>query len=240
MNRLITNSLRATPLFGLSRGSLLQQPVRSLHQRLPIFPKLTTYTETPFNRAQPIGNSLQKRHFSLTPDDLLYGIGGVLLAVGYLPLIMRVSLSIKDEKTMLGILRTQPSLLDMWNAHPSLKSKKSFMLKAVEIDSSLLRYASDEIKNDPEFVLVALSNPSALNWTMRYAGERLKANKSFMLEAIKLSPSAFEYADASIRSEQEVALAALAACPTNLKHVDTLLLLNKKFMGDAMKVMDLI
>jgi hypothetical protein len=240
MNRLIGNSIRTAPFFGLCHGSLLQQPVRSLHQRLPIFPKLTTYTEIPFNRAQPIGNSLQKRHFSLTPDDILYGIGGVLSAVGYLPLIMRVSLSIKDEKTMLGILRTQPSLLDMWNAHPSLTSNKSFMLKAVEIDSSLLRYASYGIQNDPEFVLAALSNPSGGDWTMKYAGERLKADKAFMLEAIKLSPSAFGYADASIRAEEEVALAALAGCPTNLKHVDTLLLRNKKFMEDAMKVMHLI
>lgn len=236
MNRLISTSIRHAPFFGLSDGKLLQQPVRSLHQRLPIFSQLTSYTETPFHRAQPIGNFLQKRHFSITPDAILYGLGGVLSAVGYLPLIARVSLSIKDEKTMLGILRTQPSLIDMWNAHPSLKSNKSFMLKAVEIDSSNLRYASDEIKNDPEFVLTALSNSPDLNWTMRYAGEKLKADKVFILRAIQRDSSAFLYAAGSIRADREVALAALAQCSSNFKHVDPVLLSNQKFMQEAMKV----
>jgi hypothetical protein len=98
----------------------------------------------------------------------------------------------------------------MWNAHPSLKSNKSFMLKAVQIDSFLLMYASDGIQNDPEFILAALSNPSGGDSIMKYAGARLKADKAFMVEAIKLSPSAFRYADASIQADKEVVLAAVA------------------------------
>lgn len=116
------------------------------------------------------------------------------------------------------------TIQDFQDAPLSLRSKKDAVLAVIKKDGRALRFASDELKDDPEVALAAgYQNPIAFfyfaspacianvqlvpliiqryPWALRYA-EKLKADPSTVELAIRndLSGEVFQYVDASLQS----------------------------------------
>ncbi|MGZ3732343.1 MAG: DUF4116 domain-containing protein, partial [Parachlamydiaceae bacterium] len=92
-------------------------------------------------------------------------------------------------------------------ASEELKNDKEFMLAAVQRYGSALQYASEELKSDKEFMLAVVErNGSAF---LQYASEKLKSDKEFMLAAVQRYGSAIEYASEKLKSDKEFMLAAV-------------------------------
>ena len=73
----------------------------------------------------------------------------------------------------------------IWEASEELKNNLNFMLEAIKIDPYCVYDASEELKNNPNFMLEAIKVNRDCIWE---ASKELKNNPNFMLEAIKIDP----------------------------------------------------
>ena len=73
---------------------------------------------------------------------------------------------------------------------------------------------TDQLKDDKEVVLTAIKNdPHAL----KYASEKLKNNKEFIKEATKISSFSLEFANYKFRDDKDVMLIAVENYPPSLE-----------------------
>ena len=74
-----------------------------------------------------------------------------------------------------------------------------------------LEYASEELKNDKEIVLAAVT-PSTYRergWVAVYASEEMRKDKDIMMAAVTNHGRALEYASEELRDDKEIVLAAV-------------------------------
>ena len=73
-----------------------------------------------------------------------------------------------------------------------LKNDKNFLLKAIEINEYEFENLDEKFKKDEEFILKAIKNNGLI---LRYLDSKFKKDKEIVLEAIKNTPLAFLYID---------------------------------------------
>lgn len=143
----------------------------------------------------------------------------------------------KDKEILLEAIGSNSEAIR--EVDKSFLGDKEFMLEAVKrsnsaknfrIDACPLIYASDELKQDKEFVLeVVRQNGSTLKYTdyfkqdkevvleavrgngfaLEYAAEELRGNKEVVLEAVQKSGYALMYASPELKNDKEIVMTAL-------------------------------
>jgi hypothetical protein len=77
-------------------------------------------------------------------------------------------------------------------------NNKIEVLKVVLRHGWVLRFASDELKNDKDVVMAAVSNYAA---SLEFASDELKNDKEIVLEAVSYKSIALFYASAELRND---------------------------------------
>jgi hypothetical protein len=108
-------------------------------------------------------------------------------------------------------LQTDPSIL-------AILDSKEDVLKQIKRDPHLLKYASDNLKNNREIVKEAIiRNPK----TLEYASHILKDDKAFISEHIKQDGNLLKYLSARLKDDQEIVSLAIQQEPLALQYAST-------------------
>ena len=91
--------------------------------------------------------------------------------------IKEMELHSKDKEYILNLVQEDIDLLELVNTE--LLIDKSFMISVIKLNGLALKYASDELKDDEDFVKVALQNSaeSELSAIRRSKHHKEKAEK---------------------------------------------------------------
>lgn len=93
------------------------------------------------------------------------------------------------------------------SASDDLKNDFEFMKKLGDISTyrgTVLRYAGDDLRKNREYVLSVLG--SDLGNTFKYIDEELKKDKSFIIEAIKRNPNVYTSIDEEFKNDKDITL----------------------------------
>mmetsp|Transcript_44199 Transcript_44199/g.95180 ORF Transcript_44199/g.95180 Transcript_44199/m.95180 type:complete len:387 (-) Transcript_44199:145-1305(-) len=98
-------------------------------------------------------------------------------------------------------------------ATPELRGDKDFVLKwlpplperPLGDVSSMIKYVSEELRDDEEVMLRALHHSNVFGWCT----PRLRQDRDFVLEAVKLDPSVVHHVADDLARDREIALAAV-------------------------------
>lgn len=93
------------------------------------------------------------------------------------------------------------------SASDDLKNDYEFMKKLGDISTyrgTVLRYAGDDLRKNREYVLSVLG--SDLGNTFKYIDDELKKDKSFIIEAIKRNPNVYTSIDEEFKNDKDITL----------------------------------
>ena len=93
----------------------------------------------------------------------------------------------------------------LYNASEELKNDREFILAAITQFGGPLGYASEELKNDRAFILAAVTQNGR---ALRYASEELKNNREIVLAAVTQNGWALIDASEELKGERDIVLAA--------------------------------
>lgn len=86
-------------------------------------------------------------------------------------------------------------------------------------ESKALKYASKELRNDKQLVLMAVENTSKSGQALQYASLELRNDKEVVMAAVLHSNETLQYASEELRNDREVALAATTKGGIVLKYM---------------------
>lgn len=105
---------------------------------------------------------------------------------------------------------------------------KEALLRELEVDGSALEFASDELKNEPEIVLLAVSKYGC---ALAFASRSLQASRHIVLTAVRQDGIALAFASDELRADEQIVLEAILQCNDALDYAnDTLKKKFKKFL----------
>lgn len=111
--------------------------------------------------------------------------------------IKEIELHSTDKEYILNIVQEDIDLLELVNTE--LLIDKSFMTSVIKVNGLALKYASDELKDDEDFVKVALQNSAG--FALKYASKRLREDREIVIESIKNYKGPLQYTNEEIRRE---------------------------------------
>lgn len=105
-------------------------------------------------------------------------------------------------------------------ASPSLQNDKEFVLKVVKLQPNALEFVSEDLKNDPEVVTLAVNSTYENGMTigkpaLAFASKELQNDRKIVLDAVRnptiyfLKYYSLEYASTALQSDREIVLAAV-------------------------------
>jgi len=100
-------------------------------------------------------------------------------------------------------------------ASDDIRNDKDVVMAAVSKDGSALEFASDDLKNDKEVVMAAVSNDGR---ALRYASEDLQNDKEVVMAALSNDGRALEYASDDFKNDKEVVMTAVSECGMALEY----------------------
>jgi len=101
-----------------------------------------------------------------------------------------------------------------------------------------LRFASEELRNDREAVLLALKNKYID--ALHYAGSVPRSDKEVVLAAVKVDEEALGYASRELQGDREVVIEALKRRPTSIPGTSVLKYATEQLRGDRDFVLEAI
>ena len=139
---------------------------------------------------------------------------------------------IKDDPAVVRVVAKMSPFAGASYASDRLKNDPDFMLDIME-EKCLVVFASDELKNDPEFILRAMKrHPEAFT----YASNDLKHDREFVLRATKGKPELLRYAHRNLVKDREFMLRAIDDHPYALQCACIELRKDKSFVLQAVQV----
>ena len=107
---------------------------------------------------------------------------------------------------------------------PELRSNKDFVFKAIDIcnDGTPLAYASESLQDDMEVVFRAIAAPVTRGGPislLKYASEKLRANRYIVLAAVRTWGENLEFASDDLRNDKDVAIAAVQSTKEAYKYL---------------------
>ena len=118
-----------------------------------------------------------------------------------------------NEKFVLEAMQSQFIAIDY--ASERLKNDRNFILSAVKLKGHALVHVLPKFQNDKEIVLTAVENGN-FN-TFKYASDELKNDKDFVLQVLKISPYSFQYVSDKLKEDKAVIKQALTLEGRNLQ-----------------------
>lgn len=110
---------------------------------------------------------------------------------------------------------------------------KEFLLKAAFRVDDILKYTTDELRNDKEAVSEIIKDRY---YHLNLVGDKLKADKEFMLPILKSDPYYIRFASSSIKKDKEIALIILKANLEYFRYMDLSLLKDEDFTKAASNI----
>lgn len=107
----------------------------------------------------------------------------------------------------------------------------------VRVDGKYLRYLSGELRNNKDIVKLAVCNgywyytPTSFE----FASDELKNNKEFVLELLDVSPSIYEYVSIELKNDHDVTIAAIIKDSLNLTRMPEKFKTDKEFLKDLVR-----
>lgn len=86
-------------------------------------------------------------------------------------------------------------------ADKSLKADRELVIAAVKRNGNILEHAAKHLKADEEVALIAVRN--SFGHALRFLDKPLKANRKFVLAAVKQDKDTLEFAAKSLKADQE-------------------------------------
>ena len=116
-----------------------------------------------------------------------------------------LNIYLKDIEVMLEVVKKDGYMLRF--ASEELRNNEDIVVEAVKASKGAIKYVSNKIKDNEE-IMIKLMQEDRLGLVIREASDRLKDNKEFVSKAINDSYWALEYASERLRDDSEtVALA---------------------------------
>lgn len=115
-------------------------------------------------------------------------------------------------------------------ASEEIKNDSDFITQLIRINPDALQYASEELKNDREFILeTVMIYQDAFN----YASEPLKNDREFILEIAGLNFNIFEQAPEFLKNDPDFILNGISIHPSALSHASESLRNDRQFILQA-------
>ena len=111
----------------------------------------------------------------------------------------------KHNRTLISNYQNNPQRFKI--ASKKIKNDKNIVLAVMKKNGFLLEYTSDELKNDREVVIAAISNSNGQ--ALKYASEQLKNDREVIFTALKYSSDLLKHASDEIKNDREIIIAAL-------------------------------
>ena len=128
---------------------------------------------------------------------------------------------LENDEGMMLLLKLHEEGADamMEDASDELKDDKDFLLIAVALDELVLQHASERLKDDKAVVIAAMSNDRVCTLTvLEFASERLKNDKDVIIAALA-SPGNLNFTlqdvPEALKNDKDVVIAALLANGVN-------------------------
>merc|ERR1712129_314635 len=91
-------------------------------------------------------------------------------------------------------------------AAEELRSSRSFILAALQLNGRALRFASDILRGDPEVVLQAVQS----DWrSLKHADRELREDRLFLQRAVHVDPLVLAFASEELRADPELVALSL-------------------------------
>jgi len=158
-----------------------------------------------------------------------------------------------DGNWLLSVMR-QSSCFLFYHAATELRSDRTFVRKVLKLDGLALRFATEELANDPELLLEALGSrgqkwSSSANdeapfsveagqrcgWVLSKAPKELLDDRAFMLKAAKQSSQALNFASERLRSDHSSVLEVVKTKGSSLQFVPQICLGDRGLVCQAVK-----
>lgn len=130
------------------------------------------------------------------------------------------------NRHVIGALKQNIHILDCAETN-ELKCNKKFILEALAVDDDVLRYASEDLRSDPEIIHAAIKENRA---PLKYATDKLLSNYTFMIGIIKQYYDGVEYIGENLRSNPDFIVEAQKYNSNTIKYADLSLRSNETFM----------
>jgi hypothetical protein len=140
---------------------------------------------------------------------------------------------------IVGIYKEQLVLSGVGNGADILKyfpdycAQLDFMMKAAEKNGLVLKYASNELRNNKMFATVAITDTAS---ALSYCSEELLNEKELVLLAVGQDGTTLQYASATLRNDPEVVLQAIKSSNCAVTFASNDLRSDKSFALQAVKV----
>ena len=118
-------------------------------------------------------------------------------------------------------------------ADETLKNNREFVLKAVGLNGSSIKYVREEFKKDKEIVLKAVSSPQ-IEFAFTFADPSLQNDREVVIAAIKNDGSLWKNLPDSFKKDKEVLLLAIDDIGSDFEDVDE----NLRNDPDVQKALD--
>eukprot|EP00933_Yihiella_yeosuensis_P023350 TRINITY_DN18180_c0_g2_i2.p1 TRINITY_DN18180_c0_g2~~TRINITY_DN18180_c0_g2_i2.p1 ORF type:complete len:445 (+),score=87.50 TRINITY_DN18180_c0_g2_i2:258-1592(+) len=171
----------------------------------------------------------------LDPDVLAaksFAYGGVEitdLCLEYVPEEM-----LSDWDVMLRAIKFSTNAC-RW-AHPSLLEDKSFVMKALAVESSIAGFVLEsttmELRGDREVVLAALESSGG---ALEFASEALRHDREVVLKAVRRYGLALEHASQELRADRDVVLQAISSNCAALRYASSQLKEDRAFLLEGLR-----
>jgi len=143
---------------------------------------------------------------------------------------------LNDREALLDIAAVSPRWLTEFPPELIINDRELILealkRKIPEDYDSALKYLPEEVRNNKEIVLVAVSN----NWrALEYASEQLKNDRDVVLKAVRASGLALQYASEELRDDEEVVLTAVENEPNALFSASERLRDDKRIVLEAVR-----
>lgn len=114
------------------------------------------------------------------------------------------------------------------------KDNADYMLKLIKKDYFNIKYASDRLKNDSDFILKAINSSDEGFKCLAFATDELKANKEFILKIYKkIGNYTFALASEKLKCDKDFILKLLKFNYLDFAYVDYELRADREFMQNA-------
>ena len=128
---------------------------------------------------QNVISQMENRNYTDIVNDIL--------VIGHNPEIKLPDSYLNDPNTVLHELRYYPEIL----TQTSFTNDSKFMEQAVQINPECFQYASDDLRNDRQFIISNIQEPKIAE----FIGSTLLNDKKFLNDLVKSNPNCAIYID---------------------------------------------
>jgi hypothetical protein len=115
------------------------------------------------------------------------------------------------------------------------KGDKNFMKKVIEINPDALKYASDALQSDPDFVMHAIKQKDGGS-AIVHASSEIRNNKEFGLIAVSNDYNALKYLMPDLQKDKEVVIASVKNRNHSFEYAHPILKNDLNFVKEIVRI----